>query len=65
MANLKLLLNDEVVQDKQVNLLIGSYGKSDLSFTLDPISKPGNYTIEVTLVGTPYGNVKSIRNFKI
>jgi beta-galactosidase len=65
MANLKLLLNDEVVQDKQVNILIGSYGKSDFSFTLDPVSIPGNYTIEVSLVDTPFGNIKSIRNFKI
>ena len=65
MANLKLLLNDEVIQDKQVSILIGSYGESDFTFTLDPVSKSGKYTIEVTLVGTPYGNVKSIRNFKI
>jgi beta-galactosidase len=64
-ANLKLLINGEVVQDKQVNILIGSYGKSDFSFTLDPVSKPGNYIIEVTLVATPFGNIKSIRNFKI
>lgn len=64
-VRLRLFRNDEVVQEKQVSLLVASYGKSECCFTLDVLSSPGKYTIEVSLVDTPFGTVKSIRNFSL
>jgi beta-galactosidase len=65
MVTFSLLKEDKPVQQKQLSILVKQFGKSEPSFTMDPLSEPGNYTIEVTLVNTPFGNIKSIRNFKI
>lgn len=65
MVRLRLFRKDEIVQEKQVSLLVASYGKSERSFTLDAVSLPGSYTIEVSLIDTPFGTIRSIRNFKI
>jgi hypothetical protein len=65
MVTFSLLREDKPVQQKQLSILVKQFGKSEPSFTMDPVSEPGNYTIEVTLVNTPFGNIKSIRNFSI
>jgi hypothetical protein len=65
MVSFTLIKDDKTVQQKQVSVLVKQLGKSEPSFTMDPVSEPGNYTIEVTLVNTPFGNIKSIRNFRI
>ena len=64
-VSLKLLKEDVVIQEKQINQTVVPYGKNNCSFTLDPVTASGNYTLEVSLVNTPAGTVKSTRNFKI
>jgi hypothetical protein len=65
MVSFRLLKDDKVVQEKQLSLLVKGFGKSESGFTMDALSAPGKYTIEVSLVNTPFGTVKSIRNFRI
>ena len=65
MLSFRLLKDDKVVQEKQLSLLVKGFGKSESGFTMDALSAPGKYTIEVALVSTPFGTVKSIRNFRI
>lgn len=62
---MKLILDDRVLQEKNLSLLVPSYGKIEFSFDLDPISIPGNYTLEVSLLNTPYGTIKSTRSFRL
>ena len=61
----RILENDEVVIEKSREITIGSFGKTYCSFTTGSDLKEGKYTIEVSLVNTPFGTVRSIRNFKI
>lgn len=65
MASFTLIKDEKSVQQKQISIIVKGLGKSETSFTMDPVSEPGNYTIEVTLLNTPFGNVKSTRNFRI
>ena len=65
MVNFVLLRDNQEVMSEQSSILVNQFGKSETTFTTDPLSEPGSYTIEVTLINTPYGNIKSIRNFKI
>ncbi|HAM11086.1 MAG: hypothetical protein A2X05_03865 [Bacteroidetes bacterium GWE2_41_25] len=65
MVSFRLLKDDKAVQEKQLSLLIKGYGRSESGFTMNSVSESGNYTIEVTLVNTPSGNIKSIRKFRI
>jgi hypothetical protein len=65
MAVMRLMLDDKTVQEKNLSILVPSFGKSDFNFTLDPVRVPGNYTLEVTLTNTPFGNISSTRNFKL
>jgi len=61
----RILKKDEVVSEKTQEIAVGSYGRNNCSFSAGKNLKEGNYTIEVSLVNTPFGVVKSIRNFKI
>jgi beta-galactosidase len=61
----RILENDKVVSEKTQEITLGSYGQNSCSFSAGGDLKEGNYTIEVSLVNTPFGVVKSIRNFKI
>ena len=61
----RILNEGQVAVEKSQEIAIGSYGKSNCSFTAGKDLKPGNYTIEVSLVNTPFGTVKSVRDFKI
>ena len=65
MVDFSLSIDGKQVQHKQLSLLIKPYGKSETSFNIDPLGNSGKYTIEVTLVNTPFGNIKSVRNFEI
>jgi beta-galactosidase len=62
---LKLLKDGVAVQEKTQEIKIAAYGQTKLSFSISTNIKNGNYTIEVSLLNTPFGNVKSIRNIKI
>lgn len=61
----RILRDDKVVREKTQEINIGSYGQNNCSFSTGGDLKEGNYTIEISLVNTPFGTVKSIRNFKI
>lgn len=61
----RILKNDEPVLEKTQEITIGSYGQNNCTFSIGKDLKEGSYTIEVSLENTPFGNVKSIRNFKI
>ena len=62
---LRILKNDEVVTEKTQEITLGSFAQISCSFTAGGDLQEGNYTLEVSLVNTPFGTVKSIRNFKI
>ena len=62
---LQLLKNGVVVQEKTQEITITAFGQNKLSFTLSTDVKEGIYTMEVSLLYTPFGTVKSIRNLKI
>ena len=65
MVSFTLIKDEKSIQQKQISIIVKGLGRSETSFTMDPVSEPGNYTIEVTLLNTPFGNIRSIRNFKI
>jgi beta-galactosidase len=56
---------DKVVLEKTQEITIAAYGQTSCTFSSGRDLKEGNYTIEVSLVDTPFGTVKSIRDFKI
>jgi beta-galactosidase len=62
---LRLLKNDAVIQEKTQEIAINAFGQTNLSFSLNTALENGNYIIEVSLLNTPFGPIKSIRNFKI
>jgi hypothetical protein len=62
---LQVLKSGVVVQEYTKEITIAAFGQSMLSFSLETDFKKGDYTIEVFLFNTPFGTVKSIRNFKI
>ena len=61
----RLLRDEEVVQETTKEITIDAFGQNSCSFTAFPNLKQGNYTIEVSLVNTPFGTVRSLRNFRI
>jgi beta-galactosidase len=61
----RIMGDDKAVQDKTREITIGSYGRNNCSFTTGSDLKEGKYTIEVSLVNTPFGTVRSIRDFRI
>jgi beta-galactosidase len=62
---LQLLKDGVVTQESVKDISILAFGQNKLSFSLDADLKKGKYTIEVSLLDTPFGTVKSIRNFEI
>jgi hypothetical protein len=62
---LRLLNNETVVQEKTEEIIIAAYSQNKLSFTIDTDLKKGKYIIEASLPDTPFGTIKSIRNFKM
>ncbi len=62
---LRLLNNEKIILEKTQDINISSFGQSRISFVLDNDIRAGNYTIEVSLLDTPFGTIKSIRNFKM
>lgn len=65
MVNFELLKENKKVQMKQVSLQVKSWDKVRSAFTMDEITEPGNYTLEITLINTPYGNITSQRDFTV
>jgi beta-galactosidase len=61
----RILKNEEVVSEKTQDIIIGSYGRNNCSFKTGNDLQEGKYTIEVSLEKTPFGTIRSIRNFKI
>jgi beta-galactosidase len=61
----RILESDKVVLEKSREITIGPFGKTNCSFTTGKDLKEGKYTIEVSLVNTPFGTVRSVRNFRI
>jgi beta-galactosidase len=62
---LRILNNETVVQEKTEEIIIAGYSQNKLSFFINTDLKKGKYTIEISLLDTPYGTIKSLRNFKI
>lgn len=62
---LRLLKNETVVREKTQEIVISALGQNKFSFVFNTDLKKGNYTIEASLLDTPFGTIKSIRNFKM
>ncbi len=62
---LRILKDETVVQEKTEEIFIAAYSQNKLSFTIDTDLKKGKYTIETSLLDTPFGTVKSIRHFNM
>jgi len=59
----ELMKENKRVQQQEIKALVKPFDKAEPLFTMDEINEAGKYTIEVTLVNTPYGNIKSVRDF--
>jgi hypothetical protein len=64
-VKLLVIKNTEVVQENSQEIEIDPYGQKNCSFTIEDGLGVGDYTIEVSLLITPFGTVRSIRNFRI
>jgi len=62
---LRLLKNEVVVREKSQDITIAPYGQNNLSFSIETNLEKGKYTIEVSLIDTPFGTIRSVRNFAI
>jgi beta-galactosidase len=62
---LQLLKNGVVIHETVKDIFISSAGQTKMDFSLDTKISEGNYTLEVSLLNTPFGTIKSIRNLKI
>ena len=61
----RIMKNEKIVSEKTIGIVIGAYGQNNCSFTVGGDLTEGTYTIEVSLVNTPFGTIKSVRDFKI
>lgn len=61
----RLLSGDKVVCEKTGTAAVPALGKITVPFSVGIPSENGNYTAEATLVGTPDGDVQSLRDFKV
>jgi hypothetical protein len=62
---LRVIINEKIVQETTKEISIPGFGQTRLSFSLDTNLEKGSYILEVSLKDTPFGTIKSIRNFKI
>jgi beta-galactosidase len=62
---LRILKNETAVLENSQDITITPYGQTKLSFSIKPNLEKGKYVLEVSLIDTPFGTVKSIRNFAI
>lgn len=62
---LQLIKDGVVVQENTKDITITGFGQNKLDFSLKTDLKKGDYTLEVSLINTPFGTVKSVRNFSI
>jgi beta-galactosidase len=64
-VSLRILKNGEIILQKSCPILIRAYGSKDLSFVLKMPSVKGKFSMEAVLLNTPFGTVKSIREFNL
>ena len=62
---LQLLKNGIVIREYTKEISLNAFGRNTVSFSLSTDIQKGKYTIEASLLNTPFGTVKSIRNFAI
>ena len=62
--NFRVLKEGNIIQDETRELDIPAFGQQDISFDMKVEVSDDVYTIEASLLNTPYGTVKSIRDFK-
>jgi hypothetical protein len=62
---MRILKDGSVISEKDQDVTLGAYGQGSCVFTTGKELGTGAYQLEVALVDTPYGTIKSIRNFKI
>lgn len=62
---MRILKDGQVVTEKSQEITLDPYARNKYSFSSGSDLKEGNYTLEVSLVNTPYGTPKSIRDFRI
>jgi beta-galactosidase len=61
----RILSGDKVVVEKTEPLKVDPYGQYNCSFRTGTGLTGGKYRIEVSLLNTPFGTIKSIRDFRI
>ena len=64
-VRLRLLREGRPVGEQRMDAAVPALGKVNLGFTVRMPAEPGPCQIEATLVGTPYGDVRSLRDFSI
>jgi len=63
-VSFRVLKSGDVVQETTHEISIPGKGQQKQSFTLNDEVTDGRYTIEASLINTPYGTVRSIRDFE-
>jgi beta-galactosidase len=61
----RILSGEKIISESSQDIRIDPYGRTECSFRTGAGLTEGNYTLEVALVDTPFGTIKSIRNFRI
>jgi beta-galactosidase len=61
----RIISGDKVIKESTAEIKLGPFGKSDCKFSSGSDLKEGEYTLEVSLVDTPFGTIRSVRNFRI
>jgi hypothetical protein len=56
---------NESVTEITKEISVPAYGENVISFSLDTDVNKGDYTIDASLLNTPFGEISSIRDYKI
>jgi hypothetical protein len=60
----KVLKRGDIVQETTHEISIPAMGRQKISFALNDDVADGRYIIEASLINTPFGTIKSIRDFE-
>ena len=61
----RIISNENVVLEKTQDIVLDPFGQVKCTFHTGPDLGNGKYTMEVSLVDTPFGTIRSIRDFRI
>jgi beta-galactosidase len=61
----KVIHENESVTEITKEISVPAYGENEISFSLDTDVNKGDYTIYASLLNTPFGEISSVRDYRI